>query len=354
MSLLFEPLQIRGVEFRNRAWMSPMCQYSAEDGFPTDWHMVHLGARAQGGAGMVMLEATAVTEEGQISPADLGLWSDDHVEAFARLATFVAEQGAVPAVQLAHAGRKAGTNVPWLGGKPLGPDDGGWEPVAPSPIAFNEGYTTPRELSLEEVSNIVGAFGDATRRAREAGYRVIELHAAHGYLLHEFLSPLTNQREDRYGGDFEGRIRLAVEAASTVREAAGDQLAVFVRVSADEYVEGGWDLDQTIELSKRLKDVGVDLIDASSGGNLPHQRLRAYPGYQAGFARAIREEAKIPTAAVGLITEPSHAESILQAGDADAILLGRVLLRDPYWPLHAARALGDEIEWRPQYVRGRV
>jgi len=354
MSLLFEPLQIRGVEFRNRAWMSPMCQYSAEDGFPTDWHMVHLGARAQGGAGMVMLEATAVTEEGQISPADLGLWSDDHVEAFARLATFVSEQGAVPAVQLAHAGRKAGTNVPWLGGKPLSPDDGGWEPVAPSPIAFNEGYTTPRELSLEEVSNIVGAFGDATRRAREAGYRVIELHAAHGYLLHEFLSPLTNQREDRYGGDFEGRIRLAVEAASTVREAAGDQLAVFVRVSADEYVEGGWDLDQTIELSKRLKDVGVDLIDASSGGNLPQQRLRAYPGYQAGFARAIREEAKIPTAAVGLITEPSHAESILQAGDADAILLGRVLLRDPYWPLHAARALGDEIEWRPQYVRGRV
>jgi len=354
MSLLFEPLQIRGVEFRNRAWMSPMCQYSAEGGFPTDWHMVHLGARAQGGAGMVMLEATAVTEEGQISPADLGLWSDDHVEAFARLATFVSEQGAVPAVQLAHAGRKAGTNVPWLGGKPLSPDDGGWEPVAPSPIAFNEGYTTPRELSLEEVSNIVGAFGDATRRAREAGYRVIELHAAHGYLLHEFLSPLTNQREDRYGGDFEGRIRLAVEAASTVREAAGDQLAVFVRVSADEYVEGGWDLDQTIELSKRLKDVGVDLIDASSGGNLPQQRLRAYPGYQAGFARAIREEAKIPTAAVGLITEPSHAESILQAGDADAILLGRVLLRDPYWPLHAARALGDEIEWRPQYVRGRV
>lgn len=354
MSLLFEPLQIRGVEFRNRAWMSPMCQYSAEDGFPTDWHMVHLGARAQGGAGMVMLEATAVTEEGQISPADLGLWSDDHVEAFARLATFVSEQGAVPAVQLAHAGRKAGTNVPWLGGKPLSPDEGGWEPVAPSPIAFNEGYTTPRELSLEEVSNVVGAFGDATRRAREAGYRVIELHAAHGYLLHEFLSPLTNQREDRYGGDFEGRIRLAVEAASTVREAAGDQLAVFVRVSADEYVEGGWDLDQTIELSKRLKDVGVDLIDASSGGNLPQQRLRAYPGYQAGFARAIREEAKIPTAAVGLITEPSHAESILQAGDADAILLGRVLLRDPYWPLHAARALGDEIEWRPQYVRGRV
>ncbi|MDA0815645.1 MAG: NADH:flavin oxidoreductase/NADH oxidase [Chloroflexi bacterium] len=354
MSLLFEPLQIRGVQFRNRAWMSPMCQYSGEDGFPTDWHLVHLGSRAQGGAGMVMTEATAVTPEGRISPADLGIWSDDHVEAYQRLTRFASDQGAVPAIQLAHAGRKAGTNLPWLGGKPLDPDEGGWEPLAPSPIAFNEGYTTPRELSIEEVSHVVGAFGEATRRARDAGFKVIELHAAHGYLLHEFLSPITNQRDDRYGGDFEGRVRLAVETAATVRQEAGDHLAVFVRVSADEYVEGGWDLEQTIELSRRLKDVGVDLIDASSGGNLPHQQLHPYPGYQTGFARAIRQQAGIATAAVGLITEPSHAESVLQARDADAILLGRVLLRDPYWPLHAAWELGDEVEWRPQYVRGRV
>lgn len=354
MSLLFEPMRIRGVEFRNRAWMSPMCQYSAEDGIPTDWHLVHLGARAQGGVGMVMVEATAVTAEGRISPADVGLWSDAHGEALQRIAAFAQAQGAVPAIQLAHAGRKASTAVPWQGGKPLSPADGGWDPVAPSPIAYNEGYTVPRELSVEEVSGVVADFAAAARRAREAGFRALEVHAAHGYLLHEFLSPITNQREDRYGGSFDGRIRLAVEVASAVREEAGDQLALFVRVSADEYVEGGWDLEQTVELSRRLKDVGVDLIDASSGGNLPQQRVRPYPGYQAGFARVIREEAQIPTAAVGLITEPSHAEGILQAGDADAILLGRVLLRDPYWPLHAARALGDEVEWRPQYLRGKV
>jgi len=354
MSLLFTPLQIRGVQFRNRAWMSPMCQYSAEDGKPTDWHLVHLGARAQGGAGLVMVEATAISEEGRISPADTGLWSDDQVEAFQRVTSFAQQQGAVPAVQLAHAGRKAGTNLPWLGGKPLSPEDGGWEPVAPSPIAYNEGYTTPRELSIEDVSGVVGAFGASARRAREAGFRVVELHAAHGYLLHEFLSPITNQREDGYGGDFEGRIRLTVEAAAAVRKEAGDQTAVFVRVSADEYVEGGWDLEQAVELCSRLKDVGVDLIDVSSGGNLPHQQLHPYPGYQVGFSRAIREQAGIPTAAVGLITEPSHAEGILQAGEADAIFLGRVLLREPYWPLQAARALGDDVEWRPQYLRGRA
>lgn len=353
MSALFEPIQIRQVEFRNRAWMSPMCQYSADDGLPNDWHLVHLGARAQGGVGLAIVEATAVTPEGRISPWDTGLWSDAHRDAFKRIAAFAAGQGAVPGIQLAHAGRKASTNRPWAGGKPMAPADGGWEPVAPAALPFNEGYPVPHELTSEEVRGVVDAFAAATRRARDAGFRVVEIHAAHGYLLHEFLSPLTNQRTDEYGGSPEGRRRLALHVAEAARAELGEDLPLFVRISASEYVEGGWGLEDSIELARALKGVGVDLIDVSSGGNLSHQQLRPYPGYQVSFAQAIRERAGVSTAAVGLITEPTHAEAIVTSGAADAVLLGRELLRHPYWPQDAARALGAEIEWRPQYLRAR-
>lgn len=353
MSALFEPLQIRQVEFRNRAWMSPMCQYSAVDGIPTDWHLVHLGARASGGVGLAMVEATAVTPEGRISPFDTGIWSDAHRDAFQRIAAFVTSQGAVPGMQIAHAGRKASTNRPWSGSKPVAPEDGGWLPVGPAPMAYTEGYPTPRSLSTSEVRATIDAFAAGARRAVDAGFRVVELHAAHGYLVHEFLSPLTNDRTDEFGGSLDNRLRLAVEAATAVRAEIGNDIPLFVRVSADEYVEGGWDLEQTVELARRLKAVGVDLIDASSGGNLPHQRLKFYPGYQVPFARAIRERAAIATAAVGLITEPAHAEGIIATGDADAVLLGRELLRNPYWTLEAARALGADLEWQPQYARAK-
>lgn len=354
MAALFEPFQLRQVEFRNRVWMSPMCQYSAEDGLANNWHLAHLGARATGGVGLAMVEATAVTPEGRISPWDLGLWSDAQAEAFRPITAFIESQGAVPAIQLAHAGRKASTQRPWgEGGPVVAPSDGGWVPVGPSPVAYSEGYPTPHALSTAEVRGVVDAFGAAAQRARDAGFRALEVHAAHGYLIHQFLSPITNQRDDAYGGTLDGRLRLATEVAAAVRATAGPDLAVFVRVSSSEYVDGGWDLDQTIELCRRLRDVGVDLIDASSGGNLPHQRLRVYPGYQVPFARAIREGAGIPTAAVGLITTPSHADSIVAGGDADAVLLGRELLRNPYWTLDAARTLRADIAWPVQYLRAR-
>jgi len=353
MSALLEPITIRQVQFRNRAWMSPMCQYSAEDGLPTDWHLVHLGARAQGGVGLALVEATAVSPEGRISPWDTGLWSDAHRDAFRRIAAFAAAQGAVPGIQLAHAGRKAATERPWAGGKPLAVEAGGWEPVAPSAIPYSEGYPLPRELTTAEVRGVVDAFAAATRRAREAGFRVVEIHAAHGYLIHEFLSPLTNRRTDEYGGSAEGRRRLALEVAAAARAELGDDLALFVRLSASEYVPGGWDLDDSVALARALREVGVDLIDVSSGGNLPHQQLRPHAGYQVPFAQAIREQAQVPTAAVGLITEPTHAEAIVASGAADAVLLGRELLRHPYWPQDASRALGAAIDWRPQYLRAR-
>lgn len=350
---LFDPLQIRGVEFRNRAWMSPMCQYSADDGVPNDWHLVHLGARAQGGVGLAMVEATAVVPEGRISPWDLGLWDEAQETAFAPIAQFVASQGAVPGIQLAHAGRKASTNRPWAGGRPVAAAEGGWTPVGPSAIAYTEGYPTPDELSLEEVAALPQQFAESARRAVRAGFRVVELHAAHGYLFHEFLSPLTNRREDRYGGSPEARRRIVLETVAAVREAIGADLALFVRVSASEYVEGGWDLDDTVALCRELREAGVDLIDVSSGGNLPHRSLTPYPGYQVPFARAVRQGAAIPVGAVGLITEPQHANGIVAGGDADAVFLGRELLRHPYWVQDAARALKVDLDWRPQYARAK-
>lgn len=352
--MLFEPITLRELEIRNRAWVSPMCQYSGtEDGVPTDWHLVHLGSRAVGGAGLVMAEASGVAPEGRISPWDLGIWSQQQADAFTRIAAFIAEQGAVPAIQLAHAGRKASTNRPWLGGTPLAPADQGWQPVGPSPIAYNEGYPEPHQLTAAEVRAVIDAFAAAAQRAAAAGFQVVEVHAAHGYLLHQFLSPFTNRRDDEYGGSFEARTKLAVDVARAVRESFPAQLPVLVRLSASEYVEDGWDLDASIALARQLKDAGVDMIDVSSGGNLPHQQLDPYPGYQVTFAREIRAQAGIPTAAVGLITEPMQAESVVASGDADAVLLGRELLRDPYWPLHAATDLGVDLDWPLQYARAK-
>jgi 2,4-dienoyl-CoA reductase-like NADH-dependent reductase (Old Yellow Enzyme family) len=354
MSALFDPIRLRDVEARNRLWVSPMCQYSATaGGLPTEWHLVHLGSRAVGGAGLVMTEATAVTADGRISPGDTGIWSDAHVEAFRPIARFIAAQSAVPGMQLAHAGRKASTRRPWEGGGPLAAAEGAWPTVAPSPIAYSEGYPTPRELSLSEIRGVIDAFAQGARRAVAAGFRAVEIHAAHGYLIAEFLSPYSNARTDAYGGGFDGRTRLAVEVASAVRESVPAGVPVFVRVSASEYVAGGWDLEQTVALCARLQAAGVDLIDVSSGGNLPHQQLRAYPGYQVGFARAIRERAGIATAAVGLITTSAHAESIVASGEADAVFMGREELRDPYFPLRAAAGLGADTDWPMQYQRAR-
>ncbi len=353
MSALFEPLQLRDVTLRNRIAVSPMCQYSAEGGVPTDWHLVHLGSRAVGGAGLVIAEASAVSAEGRISPGDTGIWSDEQAEAWARLARFVAEQGAVPGIQLAHAGRKASTDAPWRGGRPVAQDAGGWQTVAPSPLPFAEGYAAPRELTADGIEAVVGAFRDAARRAEQAGFQLVEIHMAHGYLLHQFLSPLTNRRSDAYGGSLENRMRLPLAVARAVRDAFPAERPVFARISATDWVEGGWDLEQSVALARALGANGVDLVDCSSGGTVPDAKVALGPGYQVPFAAAIRERAGIATGAVGLITEPAQAEAIVATGQADIVLFAREMLRDPYWPLHAARTLGVEVGWPVQYQRAR-
>jgi 2,4-dienoyl-CoA reductase-like NADH-dependent reductase (Old Yellow Enzyme family) len=349
---LFAPFTIRDVTLRNRIGVSPMCQYSAVDGFANDWHLVHLGSRAVGGAGLVMAEATAVTPEGRISPADLGLWSDAHVEPLARCARFIAAQGAVPGIQLGHAGRKASTAAPWKGGGVLTPAEGGWRPIlAPSPIPFDERHPVPKPLDDAGIRRVVDAFAAAARRALEAGFRIIELHAAHGYLLHQFLSPLSNQRTDAYGGSFDNRTRLVREVVEAVRRVWPETLPLFVRISATDWIPGGWEVEQSVELARRLAPLGVDLIDCSSGGIAPGAQIPVRPGYQVGFAERIRREAGIATAAVGLITEPDRADAILRNKQADLVLLGREMLRQPYWPLHASHALGGSIVWPVQYLR---
>jgi 2,4-dienoyl-CoA reductase-like NADH-dependent reductase (Old Yellow Enzyme family) len=353
MSLLFSPLALRDVEFRNRVFVSPMCQYSSADGLPTDWHLVHLGSRAVGGAALVMVEATAVSPEGRISPQDSGLWSPAHAAAFERIAAFIAAQGAVPGIQLAHAGRKASTAAPWRGRKLVVEAEGGWQPVAPSPIRFDDIMATPRELSRADLAALVDRFRDAARWSARSGFRALELHMAHGYLLHEFLSPLSNARTDEYGGGLDGRMRYPLDVAAAVREVWPDELPLLVRISATDWVEGGWDLGQSIEFARRLRALGVDLIDCSSGGSSPAQVVPEAPGYQVTFADAIRREAGIATGAVGLITSPHQAETILTTGQADAVFLARELLRDPYWPLRAAHELGDDIAWPVQYARAR-
>ncbi|CAM3233559.1 NADH:flavin oxidoreductase/NADH oxidase [Stackebrandtia soli] len=358
MTALFESLSLRDVTVRNRIWLAPMCQYSvfAADGLPTSWHLAHLGARATGGFGLVMAEATAVVPEGRISPHDTGLWSDAHVDAWRPITGFLREYGATSAIQLAHAGRKASTSSPFAperGG--LLPAAGpGWDVVGPSPIAF-DGLARPHELTVEEISAVVRSFADAAVRADHAGFDVVELHAAHGYLLHEFLSPLSNVRTDAYGGSLENRMRIVLETAAAVREAWPAGKPLFVRLSATDWVEGGWDVDGTVALSARLRELGVDLIDVSSGGSVPNAVIPVGPGYQVPFARSVRDEAKVATGAVGLITEPRQAEAILAAGDADAVLLGRVALREPGWPQRAAAELGvprEAAPYPPQYQRG--
>jgi 2,4-dienoyl-CoA reductase-like NADH-dependent reductase (Old Yellow Enzyme family) len=353
MSKLFTPLQLRSAAFKNRIFVSPMCQYSSADGMPTDWHMVHLGSRAVGGAAMVMVEATAVCPEGRISPADSGMWADRHAEAFKRINAFIVRQNCLPGIQLAHAGRKASTDAPWRGGGALTPSQGGWKPLAPSPLAFSGDSPEPREMTTVDIDELVDRFAAAAKRCLEAGFQVLELHMAHGYLLHEFLSPLSNQRTDRFGGDLENRMRLPLQVAAAVRDVWPDHLPLLVRLSCTDWVEGGWDLAQSIALSRRLKQTGVDLIDCSSAGLVPDAKVPAAPGFQVPFAAAIREQADIATAAVGLITQAAQAEQIVGTGRADAVLLAREMLRDPYWPLHAARMLSRDVAWPPQYERAK-
>lgn len=347
---LLSPLSIRGVTFRNRIAMSPMCQYSSTDGYANDWHLVHLGSRAAGGTGLVMVEATAVSAEGRISPGDVGLWTDQHAEPLARIARFVAAQGAVPAIQLAHAGRKASCDVPWRGGRSLkSPPDGGWPVIGPSAISFQDGDPIPRPLDASGIEVVVEAFDAAARRAVAAGFQVIEIHAAHGYLLHEFLSPLSNQRTDEYGGRLENRMRLVLQVAERLRQTLPDDLPLFVRISATDWTEGGWDIEESVVLSSRLKELGVDLIDVSSGGSTPKARIPVGKGYQVPFSRRIREETGILTGAVGLITDPRDADEVITAGNADLVFLGRELLREPYWALKAQHELGEEPSWPVAY-----
>jgi 2,4-dienoyl-CoA reductase-like NADH-dependent reductase (Old Yellow Enzyme family) len=353
MSQLFSPLRQRSVTLRNRIVMSPMCQYSCRDGIAEDWHLVHLGARALGGVGAVVAEATAVAPEGRISPADCGLWDDAQAAAFRPATRFLREHGAVAGVQLAHAGRKAGTAPPWRGGRPVPPGEGGWQPVGPSALAFDDGWPIPHALAEAEIASVVTAFAAAAGRALAAGFELLELHMAHGYLLHEFLSPLTNRRTDGYGGDLAGRMRLPLEVTRAVRIVWPEELPLWVRISATDWAEGGWDLQQSVAFSRELGALGVDLVDCSSGGVVPDARVPVAPGYQVRFAEAIRREAGVATGAVGLITEPAQAEAIVAAGQADVVLLGRALLRDPHWPLAAARALGADGPWPNQYLRAK-
>src|SRR5512147_1926178 len=323
MSKLFSPMTLRGIEFKNRIFVSPMCQYSSQEGMPTDWHLVHLGSRAVGGAALVMVEATAVSREGRISPDDSGIWADRHAEAFAPIAKFILEQRAVPGIQLAHAGRKASTDAPWCGGRPLKPYERGWQPLAPSAIPFSAGFPMPREMTVKDIDDVVSQFSDSARRALAAGFQVAEIHSAHGYLLHEFLSPLSNLRKDEYGGSLENRMRFPLRVAQAVREVWPDNLPVFVRISSTDWVEGGWDLAQSMQYCLRLKELGVDLIDCSAGYLMPRVHIPEGPGYLTPFAAAIRREVSIAAGAVGFITEPAQAEQIVATGLADAVFLAR-------------------------------
>jgi 2,4-dienoyl-CoA reductase-like NADH-dependent reductase (Old Yellow Enzyme family) len=352
MTHLFEPLAIRDITFSNRVFVSPMCEYSSTDGYASDWHFVHLGSRAVGGAGLVLTEATAVVPEGRISPQDLGIWKDEHIEPLRRVVRFIHEQGSMAGMQLAHAGRKASTYAPSAGRGTVPEKEGGWSNVvAPSALRFADSYPMPQALSIHGIRNVISAFAAAARRACEAGFRVIEIHAAHGYLIHEFLSPLSNHRTDEYGGSFENRTRILREVVDAVRGSWPEGAPVFVRISATDWIEGGWDIQQSVELARQLKELGVDLIDCSSGGNVAHAQIPIGPGYQTAFAEEIRRGASILTGAVGMITSPVQAEHILVTGQADAVVIARELLRDPYWPLRAARELGQAIPWPVQYLR---
>jgi len=348
---LFSPFQLRSVVFANRIGVSSMCQYSSKDGFATDWHLVHLGARAQGGAGLVMFEAAAVEPQGRISPADLGIWKDEHIPALARIVDFIHSQGARAGIQLAHAGRKASMSAPFAGEHLVSAAEGGWQPVAPTAVAFSPTYAVPSALHQSGIDSIVEAFRQAASRAAIAGFDLVEIHAAHGYLLHQFLSPLANQRTDAYGGSFENRSRLPLQVVDAVRAQWPAHLPLFVRISATDWAEGGWNIEESIQLARLFGDRGVDLVDVSSGGLVPNAKIPVAPGYQTGFASRIRNEAAMPTATVGLITDPVQANAILALGDADLVLMAREFLRDPNWPVHAAATLGEPAPWPQQYLR---
>ena len=351
MPHLFSKLRMRGVDFANRIGVSPMCQYSCDDGYANDWHFAHLAARAVGGAGLVFTEAAAVSPEGRISPQDLGAWSEKHFEPLERIARFINSQGARAGIQLAHAGRKGSTYRPGAGQGAIDAGDGGWRPLAPSAIAFSDTYAKPDELTVDQIKSLAAAFAVAAERASAAGFDVIEIHSAHGYLIHEFLSPLSNRRTDAYGGSFDNRTRFLRECVEAVRRALPERCPLFVRISATDWVEGGWDIDQSVELARLLLALGADVIDCSSGGNVEKAEIPVGPGYQAPFAQRIRREANIATAAVGLITAPAQADQIIRNEDADMVLLAREMLRDPYWPLHAAQELGQVTPWPTQYLR---
>src|SRR5450432_3866210 len=352
--MLFDSLILRSVTLRNRIGVSPMCQYSSTDGFADDWHLVHLGSRAVGGAGLVMTEATAVQEIGRISPQDLGLWKDEHVPALERVTRFVRAHGAVAGIQLAHSGRKGSVARPWDGGKPIAPASGGWLPVAPSPEPFDTGYAVPASLSEAGIAEVIASFAAAASRALAAGFQVVEIHAAHGYLIHEFLSPLANRRVDQWGGAFDNRARLLLSIVEAVRGVWPDALPVIVRLSATDWLGGaGWDIGESVTLARLLRAEGVDLIDCSSGGIVPRVKIDTGPGYQTAFAARIRADAEIATAAIGMITSATQAEHILRTGQADMVFLARQLLRDPYWPMHAAKELGAKVSWPPAYERAR-
>ena len=348
---LFTPLVLRGITLRNRIAVSPMCQYSSKDGFANDWHLVHLGSRAVGGAGLVMTEATAVEARGRISPADHGIWKDEHIEFLSRITAFLNQHGAIAGIQLAHAGRKASVQAPSEGGGAIPESEGGWLTVAPSAIPFRPNDPAPVPLSKDEIHAVVNAFAEAAKRALRAGFQVIELHGAHGYLMHEFFSPLSNHRTDEYGGSFENRVRFGLETIEAVRAVWPPDLPLLLRISASDWVEGGWDIEDSVELARRVKPMGVDLIDCSSGGNSLGQKIPLGPGYQVPFAARIRAEVGIPTGAVGMITEARQADEIVRSGKADLVLLARQFLRDPYFPLHAAQELGEKPEPPTQYLR---
>jgi 2,4-dienoyl-CoA reductase-like NADH-dependent reductase (Old Yellow Enzyme family) len=354
MSELFSPLTQRSITFRNRIGISPMCQYSSTDGLPNAWHETHLVSRAVGGAGLIITEAAAVEPIGRISPSDAGIWNDEQAEAWSRITKQIASHGAVPGIQLAHAGRKASTDVPWQGRDFVPPERGGWQPVGASATKFADNYAMPAELSVERIEGIRDRFVESARRAVDAGFKLIEIHAAHGYLLHSFYSPLANHRTDSYGGDFDNRIRFTLETASAVRRAVPDALPVWVRISTTDWIEGGWSVEDSVELSRRLKDIGIDAVDCSSGGNALGAKIPVGPGYQVPAAARVRQEAGVATAAVGMITDATQAQSIVRDGQADLILIARQSLRDPYWPIHAARELGVPDACKPpiQYARG--
>jgi 2,4-dienoyl-CoA reductase-like NADH-dependent reductase (Old Yellow Enzyme family) len=352
-SKLFEPISFRGVTLKNRIVVSPMCEYSSVDGFANDWHLVHLGSRAVGGAGLIITEAAAVSPEGRISPDDLGIWKDEHIEFLQRITSFIHEQGSVAGIQLAHAGRKASTSSPWKGNKQLAPEEGGWQTLAPSPVPFYPASLAPKEMTKADILQCIHDFKTAAARAAAAGFKLIEIHAAHGYLINEFLSPVSNQRTDEYGGSIENRVRFLIAIIDAVREEWHESLPLFVRISAVDWVQGGVTIDDSIALARVLQSKGIDLIDCSSGGNSPEQKITVGPLYQVPFAEAIKQATGIPTGAVGLITTAVQAEEILTKGQADLIILARQLLRDPYFALHAARELGDDISWPVQYERAK-